>query len=579
MMTTGYVIERNTQKRLSSKFREMCEVFTRFEKWEGDYLDIPLDLLYERTKAFRRHLRANRIKEWDSKKFSDFLPRLFSEARKLGWEPDQDVPIPWQKILAEAQRRKCQDIARYFMRYHAEPGTVTHVQVEQWVDNTVINGDRTFITAYRCSRVFESTLIAQGYPSVNPTRAARMVKYGAKLEDFTEPLQSQVRALLAFRVEPISTWHRSESADNGMFSESEDDDCEDDDEPLLTRRRHVRESTAYDDKKIICRLYGFMKSKRPKREVGSLSELFSRRAFREYKSYLLEVRVASPRAVLNTFATLIGMARQYQPIANKLWYTGFFRDLDREAASEERRRRRERACISYKRLEKIPQQIEEDIQKLGKRHGYARKVVDREVARLRMKQFLITWLLVLPWPARNIYECRIEGDRPNVRKYSISSENLLFPSWVAKERDIDESAEFWQFSFSAEETSSNIEVRAVLPKMLLRALETYLDKTRGFFKGQKKVGNSLFLDFFGKALSQRSLNYLINEITLKYAGVRVGAQAFRDIWAFEYLVTRPKDYFGLSLILWHRHEIITKRLYASEKEFVDSYKLNDGSRL
>lgn len=86
----------------------------------------------------------------------------------------------------------------------------------------------------------------------------------------------------------------------------------------------------------------------------------------------------------------------------------------------------------------------------------------------------------------------------------------------------------------------------MLPYDLIEPLETYLK-----FRSRhvdKKSTEALFVNDYGGSLKIRSLNYLITEMALVYAGKRVSPHALRDIWAFEYLQCCPVDFPNLALL-------------------------------
>jgi len=326
-----------------------------------------------------------------------------------------------------------------------------------------------------------------------------------------------------------------------------------------------------------------VKDKDKRESITSLRQLFTRRAFKAYLKFLKKDRLASPKTLRVTFTMLIGSARQYGLLGAQNWYGSFLRTIEDETEEEERTRRRERACrCTYEELERIPATIDQEIARIrgirvsSDRGGfYSKSGVARRIARLEMERFLIQWMLVLPWPPTNICQCRIDGENPNLFERAIDPEDqLMLPPWAEKAYRSNPKMEFWQFSFSDKETSNSVPVHAVLPQCLIKPLVDYRDHSRKVLLAKdilnQELGleecETLFLTKNKEPFRADSVLDLFSSIALRFAQARVSPQVFRDIWAFEYLLCRPKDYFGLALNLWHYDENVTKRLYGSDEE-------------
>ena len=632
LLAVGAVIEATPAGSDQRKFRKICQRFAEVEHWQGDYKNVPVDLVYERTDAFRVQLRDRFTKSnSEFKSYSDFIPDLFERAQLLGWAPDQNLSDAWRGILDEENRRaqaavsrktkprpSCIELVRYFARLQREPQDVTDQAVELWIDNAVIRGDRTYLSAYLAARRFERLLLCKKYNNVNPLLASRSKNYGIRLKDFPPALQKEVQRLLDFRTEDPHTWKTQEKSTDEEIDEAEIDDEldnaedaepeESEEEPKrLRRRRQARQGTADGLEECICLLYGFLmrkdkdndedkdndkdedkeeakdKDKDKRESITSLRQLFTRRAFKAYLKFLKKSRMASPKSLRATFTMLIGSARQYDPLAAQTWYGSFLRTIEDETEEEERTRRRERACrCTYEELERIPATIDQEIARIrgirvsSERGGfYSKSGVARRIARLEMERFLIQWMLVLPWPPTNICQCRIDGENPTLFERAIDPEDqLMLPPWAEKAYRSNPKMEFWQFSFSDKETSNGVPVHAVLPQCLIKPLVDYRDHSRKVLLAKdilnKELGleecETLFLTKNKEPFRAGSVLDLFSSITLRFAQARVSPQVFRDIWAFEYLLCRPKDYFGLALNLWQYDENVTKRLYGSEEE-------------
>lgn len=185
----------------------------------------------------------------------------------------------------------------------------------------------------------------------------------------------------------------------------------------------------------------------------------------------------------------------------------------------------------------------------------------RDVAILVRDELLIKWLLVLPWRQRNIRECRILGDNPNLFKAAIPPwVHIATPPWVDDQLRANPSSTFWQFYFRDEETKIGRSVRGVIPRALIAILEEYLESYRPQLIQGPDPGTVL-LNQRGHRLGPGQMVSLVSDLTLRYAKRRVTPHLFRDIFAYEWLEDHPADYLTLSKILWHTNINTTLRIY------------------
>ena len=111
------------------------------------------------------------------------------------------------------------------------------------------------------------------------------------------------------------------------------------------------------------------------------------------------------------------------------------------------------------------------------------------------------WLTALPWRQRNIRECRINGPAPNLFRGKIPSfSDIDRPDWVQQEEKRSPDAEFWQFHFTPDETKTEVDVHALLPRPLIGILEEYLGEYRPRLLHGPDPG-TLFLNQEGKAIT------------------------------------------------------------------------------
>jgi hypothetical protein len=229
--------------------------------------------------------------------------------------------------------------------------------------------------------------------------------------------------------------------------------------------------------------------------------------------------------------------------------------LPTEPESELKKRRAAR-CLDYQVVESIPAKLR------AERTAAAKKGIDR-VALLAKEELLMKWLTALPWRQRNIRECRINGPAPNLFRGKIPSfSDIDRPDWVQQEEKRSPDAEFWQFHFTPDETKTEVDVHALLPRPLIGILEEYLGEYRPRLLHGPDPG-TLFLNQEGKAITAAQLVLVVSTLTQRHGGRRVTPHSYRHIFAFAWLKEHPKDYLTLSKILWHSNVNTTIRIYGS----------------
>ena len=163
--------------------------------------------------------------------------------------------------------------------------------------------------------------------------------------------------------------------------------------------------------------------------------------------------------------------------------------------------------LTYDELAAIPLRIQEERIEIKQRPassvkwGYYSAAGNRAAAaQLAVMGFMMEWLLVLPWLSRNLCECRISGSKMNLFCEMVKpNEYLPLPSWAVK---IFEKQPLWQYRFESNETSNGAYVHAVLPKNLIKPLETYLE-ARKTLVGELPT-ETLFVNERGDRYEQKS---------------------------------------------------------------------------
>ena len=557
-MTLRQVVEQCGRYRQRKRLTSVIKQFAKFSGWQKDYGEIPMDLLDEKVKAFRKHLRDTYRSRNSFVKASTSIQFIFTTATLAGWKPNDNFSDEWRMLLKPAKRARCLCVLRYFAIRRFQVQEVTRKHIDDWVDEMTISRERAFNGALNEGIRFIAFLRSHKEASVHPTIAHTPSSYALPLDG---QLKIEVKAMLDFRVHAQET-SASKSPDDDEWGEDHDDY---NNTIELSRGRPL--SAPADLEQNICRFYGYQVKFGGYTDVDSLSKLFHPRAFDDYKRWLIAVRGADSTSVHRLFSKFFATANQYLPLAsNRDAYSQILSSLKVEAIDEQQRRRRERACLHYKELEAIPGRIRKERLRIkwripsDKKGFYARERMDVATARLALMEFLIRWLLILPWTSLTLCGCRVSGPKRNLFHEKVEQDGSLnLPPWAAKQVSRNENRRLWQYHFDPSESSNGAHVHAVLPKCLIKPLNKYLpfrEKLIGKLKTE-----TLFVNRLGRPLDRATLQMLVNEITLVYAGKRLSPQAMRHIWAFEYLDYYPEDWDGLALQLWHMDPEQTKILY------------------
>ncbi len=557
-----------------------CSLIAEHLGWTRDILEIPINMLLEKKSTFPRFLEKKLIPRDVRLSHLIGFHIVFRTALRLGWKPNQVLSPQWQSLaqrdtretpeqnernLLGARQLRCMPLVWHFARRHLEPAEVTRTEIDEWLDRQVIDREQTFWTAYAMSSRFTTLLIRRGYTEVDPIAVARLEDYGKPISAFeSEKLKEEVNKFLSFRK------NASDGTDDDEDSwEGEDEEIID---PSLADRRQIRESSARALEGSICRLYGYLHEIGESAAICSLSQLYSLQIFEGYKKWLRSVRLIEPCSLHRFFVRLVSSALQYPPLAsNRIWLQNFLAQLPIEKDAI-RRKRIAGKTLAYSDLKQIPDKILAERRAIEDLLTSQPLLSERELERLKstisqmaMREFLVRWILVLPWRARNLCECRIEGSCRNLYKGIVGRYSALagVPS-VRKKIEQDPRRQFWQYKFNKEQCKGNAAIHRLLPNELIDPLETYLEKFRGTSKSE-----TIFVDAEGKQLSTQALYCILCELTLQHGKKRLSPKVFRDVYAFEYMRTQEgySVLRRLSFLLWHKHTITTRRYYATQYNF------------
>jgi hypothetical protein len=570
--TVGQVRKLSSRCAENSGIKTLCKLFALHLQWEKSADEIPLDLILLRRWAFRGFLIRKEFSRERRTRFYNGIDLLLKEAVRLGWVPDQFLSDTWRSFLPEAQRQRCAELVRHFALQGLEAGDLTRHEINVWINRNVQERVYSFSTAWLMASQFTTILLGRGYSNVDQIAAARLGRYGKPLKDFPEPLKTRVEEFISFRL------RRADGTGDPDEDEEGDWDDDDVDAPMPKSRKQIRVVSAKKLEGAICRLYGFL-CRNGRGDIDRVEQLFEKKVLWRYKEWLISEHKLEPWAVRGPFATLIAAALQHASLVpESVRLARFVRDLPAEPEPQ-RRARMASKSLPYDDLRMIPQKILADRLAFVARaesdtdgRKRLKRVAKVAVAQLAMREFLIKWMLVLPWRSRNICGCRIHGPNPNLFKRPLKQyPGIRLPQWVKEARARDENVDIWQYSFSPNECKGKARIHRVLPRELIEPLETYLGFRKDLIDlaGRGRDPNTLFVSGFVRKLHATSLYSLMCEITLIYGNKRASAKIIRDVYAFEYLMkhSEPDKFARLAWVLWHKHPDTTRRYYATEYTF------------
>jgi hypothetical protein len=492
--------------------------------------EITLDSVNDTRNAFRPFLEDRKYAVNSIRTYVNHVRILINSAKERGWIPSARVPAEWHAVLALASERRCVELANYFARTRKTPGEVSIEDVDHWVDMRVQTG-RSSEHSKSKSTWFWRLLRDCGCTEQHPACLVREKNYGVPLQQFPQGLKTEVMELLR--------WKRADYSANrpkdGQHTEA-----------TSTNLRHV-----------IGGLFGFAVNVRTESSITNLPQLMQKKIVTEFVEWSVNVRKVKGYGLLNSLRLLFAALRQHPAYSfvDFSWSKPLMDGIPMEPKSELKKRKASK-CLEYAVVELIPGRISAQRPTAAKKGIY-------HVALLAMEELLMKWLITLPWRQRNIRQCRVGGPTPNLFKGKISPfSDIDKPNWVKEQEQNNPEAEFWQFSFSPEETKTGIDVHALLPRQLIGLLEEYLEQFRPRLLNGTNT-TTLFVNRSGKPMSAAQVTRAVSDLTTRYGGRRVTPHLFRDIVSFAWLKAHPKDYLTLSKMLWHSSPTLAISTYGS----------------
>lgn len=528
--TTGDVLEalKGKSPRTLSMLKTACG-------WLGTYLNlpgdaIPLATVEAKRSGFRRFLEGRRHAENTIRTYINQVRQLLKTARSLGWDPDASVSDDWKALIHLSAGKRIAAIVTYFSHSGKLPAEITLDDVQQW-GVAALNDGLSYETVSMQKRKFWHLLQDAGWTTVTLPRQGTRKDYGIPLDQLPAPVRKDVLTVVK--------WKQAEFAIN------------------RPKRGKIRAISATVLIQIISQVAGYFVNVCG-RELSSFSQILERNVIEGFVEWSINERGVKGLSIKPRIGMIAAVVKTHPMFAGQdfSWFKTLADSIPLEDESE-RKKRKALKYLEYEALEGIPGAIHAQVEK-----ALRRKRVYR-AACLATEELLMKWLLILPWRQRNLRECRIGGSHPNIFRGKISPfSDIDKPAWVVEEEAQNPAAEFWQIHFTPAETKTKVEVRAVLPRQLVKPLEEYLAKYRPELLDGKATVN-LFLNRKGRALRASSIRNIVEKWTFRCGGVRMNPHQARDSFAFRWLKEHPRDFLLLSKNLWHRNIQTTINTYGA----------------
>lgn len=492
---------------------------------------ISLDLIHANREGFRPFLESQRYKEASVRSYVNYLRILLEAAGGLGWKPHARVSKEWQAVLDVAKKNRCLPLIKLLAQTKETPEQVTREDLERLIEARVKQGKCAYATIREKLSAVWRTLVACGYRENAPATYLRTKYYGVPVSKLLSPLKEEVRELVR--------WKSAEYV------------------PDRPNSARVREISAAGVGSAIGAMFGYATKIGGFPAINSISRLFQKPIVGSYVSWCINDQKVQGGPFSTLLASVLAALSKH-PAHQSLdlsWYRPLLETIPVNSY-EEVKERKARKYLPYNDLESI-------LQKIHAKRISETSLGEEDVARLVMEELMISWLLVLPWRQRNLRECRVEGENPNLFKAKVPEFSYVDkPEWVRQVEADNPNAKFWQFKFSPKETKTSVAIHSLVPRQLIGLLEEYLSKYRPLLLNGQTC-NELLVGPDGKVIRKTLITDTVAGITLRYGGRRVTPHLFRDIVAFAWLKAHPADFLTLSKMLWHKDIATTIRIYGS----------------
>jgi integrase len=505
--------------------------FTEF--WGQSADNISIDLLEQQMEPFLQYLRSGKYKPNSVKSYRNFVNILLRSARASGWSAlPFDVPAAWQPLWESTRCVRTKEIIRFAVQLGRKPKEFSEDDLTTWRLNRAKTGYRFSGTGATCS-AFRIAVVKAGLKLSLPLIKFSKPPYGVSLAKMNPQLSSEIKELAAWKMRGF--------------------------EPDRPANARIRPVSAKNLTNHLCRIVGYVQNELAHPQITSLGELVTPTLIKGYASWAIndrEIQGDSLAAGLTALRTAMEQNPKYRNL-NLEWLGHLAKQAPTEPQSAVDGRKAKK-FVSFDEADRIPSSIRAE----RMRHRY--RIDPRACANSVRDELLMSWLLILPWRQKNIRECRILGDNPNLAKETIAPLSQMKKSnWIVEQEKRQPKSLYWQFHFSKEETKTKKPVHAFLPFDLIALLEEYLSKHRAVLIGEKEDPGTLFLGDRGGAFEEEQLTNHVKDLVALHAGKATTPHLFRDIVADDWLEHHPEDYLTVSKILWHRNIETTLKKYAS----------------
>ena len=156
---------------------------------------------------------------------------------------------------------------------------------------------------------------------------------------------------------------------------------------------------------------------------------------------------------------------------------------------------------------------------------------------------LMQFLEGYPLPPRCMFECRINGDNPNLFRAKVYP-HLMPDSLANTKNPYLLSDDMWVLRFNAEDIPYHNPIIGPLPDQLVPGLVRFLEsRERLVVRGDP---GTLWLNRDGGSLNATTFCKLVRNICESYLKHRIPPSAFQDIAAYRLLADNPEDYSTLA---------------------------------
>ncbi|HWH59905.1 MAG TPA: tyrosine-type recombinase/integrase [Terriglobales bacterium] len=506
--------------RLPSLFSKLTLVASLLNKLPedvslGDLSDIKPNL---RSLLEARHLAENSIRTYVYE-----IRFILQWARKLGWAYSLSVPAAWAAIWTASKEQNCLRVATDMIKLCADPRQVTAEHLNEWIVKYVVSGHSLQAGRHRARKL--RLILTEGFATQEcPSASDEAANVNVPDEFRTEVLR-------------IIRWKTASYA------------------PHRSKDEQIREVTAEHIERTFYSLYRYSQAILRMPISTSISELITFQVLDRYIDWRINEQGILGQTLISRLSGIKGALRHpdYRHLLEP-WLDELSKGIPTETED----------VLAEKRIAKqVPYELAETIPlKVNSERRNAARKSPKELALTIRNELIMKWLVVLPWRSRNIRECRIHGDRPNLFKAPINPAAAVSkPDWAQAILDTNPNAEFWQCRFSASETKAKRAVHFLLPRPLIPLLEEYLGHRPILLNSWP--ANTLFVNTFGNPMTSESLSNEVGELSIRYLQKLVTPHTFRHIVAYGWLKEHPTDYLTVSKLLFHRKLETTIRIYAS----------------